>query len=158
MEQALKDTVKRELERLMKSTSGIDLALVDEDGLLLEEHIKNAQLEQFEEKVLERLCKDCEITYGLWYESEGVPFDAIFVRKYYMERLGILDVLHRFADAYVTSKYAGYDKNIFVYDYNWKNYSDREFRGVWFCDGQFFDVCELGMVREGLKAWNNKHS
>ena len=42
MEQALKDMVKRELERMMKSTGGIDLALVDEDDLLLEEHIKNA--------------------------------------------------------------------------------------------------------------------
>lgn len=158
MEQVLKDTVKRELERMMKSTSGIDLALVDEDGLLLEEHIKNAQLEKFEDKVLAYLYEDCETNYDMWYKSEGVPFDAIFVRKNYMEHFGILDILHWFADAYVTSNYTDYDKNIFVYDYNWKNYSDREFRGVWFGRNQFFDVCELGMVKQGLKAWNNKHS
>lgn len=155
MEQSCKDTLKNELSKMLESTV-IDLALIDETGLLLEDHVKVEQISTYFDKVFTKLCDRCEYSYESWYKDE-TTFDDQFVKNY-LETFGILDVLYWFAEAYVTAKYTGYKDNIYVYDYNWEDYSDREFIGIWFGIGQFFDVCELGMVSYGREAWKNKHT
>ena len=162
MTQEQKNLLEKALEQKLEKID-IDLALVDVDGLLLEEHVKIGQLEKYKEQVLDYLYKDCEWYYNQWFKddtNEHVEFDNDFIINEYIKRFyETLDVIFRLSEAYVTAKYTGYTKNIYVYDYNWKNYSDREICGVWFGNGQFFDVCELGeLVNQGQKAWENRHN
>lgn len=154
MEQAQKDTFKKLFMEKFNSAN-IDLALVDEDGVLLEDHIKNDNFSPYLDKILDLRYERCEDWHNRWFEE--VALDDDFITNNYMRNFNILDLLYQITEVYVSVKYTGYKKNIFVYDYNWEQCSDREFVGVWFGYSQFFDVCEMGMIKDGRKAWENKH-
>lgn len=140
MEQTQKDTLKKFFIEKFNSAN-IDLALVDEDGLLLEDHIKNANFTPYLDRVVDLRCEYCENYYQHWFEDEGVALDDDFIINNYMKGFEILDLLHIVMEVYVSAKYTGYRKNIYAYDYNWEQDSDREFVGIWFGYTQFFDVC-----------------
>lgn len=157
MEQAQKDTLKKLFMEKFNSAN-IDLALVDEDGLLLEDHIKNANFISYLDRIVDLRCEYCENWYEQWFEEDGEVLDDAFIENKYMNGFEILDLLHTIMEVYVSAKYTGYKKDIYAYDYNWEQYSDREFVGIWFGYSQFFDVCEMGMLKDGRKAWNNRHT
>lgn len=157
MEQAQKDTLKKLFMEKFNSAD-IDLALVDEDGVLLEDHIKKDNFSPYLDRILDLRCERCEDYYKYWFEDEGVALDDDFITNTYMKGFETLDLLYQIMEVYVSAKYTGYKKDIYAYDYNWEQYRDREFVGIWFGYSQFFDVCELGMVKDGRKAWANRHT
>ena len=59
MEQAQKDTFKKLFMEKFNSAN-IDLALVDEDGVLLEDHIKNDNFSPYLDKILDLRYERCE--------------------------------------------------------------------------------------------------
>ena len=156
MKQAQKDTLKKLFMEKFNSIN-IDLALVDENGVLLEDHIKNANFTPYLDRIVDLRCEYCENWYKQWFEVVEAVLDDDFIENKYMNDFGTLDLLYTVMEVYVSAKYTGYKKNIFAYDYNWKQYSDREFIGVWFGYSQFFDGCEMGMIKDGRKAWENRH-
>lgn len=152
-----KDTLKNFFIEKFNSAN-IDLALVDADGVLLEDHIKNDNISPYLDRILDLRYERCEEWHKVWLEDEGVALDDEFIVNTYMKGFDTKDLLYQIMEVYVSAKYTGYRKNIFVYNYDWKQYSDREFVGIWFGNNQFFDVCEMGMIKDGRKAWANRHT
>lgn len=140
-----KEYLEKELPQFMDAD--YHFGIVDETGLIIQEHIRG-ELNKYKDKALKNFIEKKLRDFDYWHQEN----DSDEELKSYINSDLIADLHWQLLECYTTD--LNYPKNVFVYDYN---HRINEIAGVWFSGGNFFDVCEAEMLSKGLMAWNNRH-